>query len=59
MALRGALTKSQAGLVIFSSVSEQKNSKHMTVRLGSYYHFNKQTGLVYTSVSDYHSKGGN
>lgn len=58
-ALRDALTKSQAGLVIFSSVSEQKDSKHMTVRLGSYYHFNKQTGLVYTSVSDYHSKGGN
>ena len=53
MALKEALAKSQAGLVIFSSVSEQKDSKHMTVRLGSYYHFNKRTGLVYTSDSDY------
>lgn len=53
MALKDSLTKCQEGLVIFSSVSEQKDSKHMTVRLGSYYHFNKQTGLVYTSDSDY------
>lgn len=53
MDLKDSLTKCQAGLVIFSSIAEEKDSKHMTVRLGSYYHFNKKTGLVYTSDSDY------
>lgn len=59
MALKEALTKSQAGLVIFSSIAEEKDSRHATFRLGSAYHFNKRAGLVYLPVSDYHSKGVN
>ena len=44
--LRELLTKSRAGLVIFSSVSEEKDSKRSTLRLGSYYHYNQRTGRV-------------
>ena len=44
--LKEVLTKSRAGLVIFSSVSEGKDSKRSTIRLGSYYHYNKRTGRV-------------
>lgn len=44
--LREVLTKSRAGLVIFSSVSEEKDSKRSTIRLGSYYHYNQRTGRV-------------
>ena len=51
--LKEALTKSLAGLVIFSSVSEEKDSRRARLRLGSQYHFNKRTGLVYSSVRDF------
>ena len=44
--LKELLTKSRAGLVIFSSVSEEKDSKRSTLRLGSYYHYNQRTGRV-------------
>ena len=44
--LKEILTKSCAGLVIFSSVSEEKDSKRSTLRLGSYYHYNQRTGRV-------------
>lgn len=51
--LKEALTKSLAGLVIFSSVSEEKDSRKARFRLGSQYHFNKRTGLVYSPVRDF------
>jgi hypothetical protein len=51
--LKEALTKSLAGLVIFSSVSEEKDSRKARLRLGSQYNFNKRTGLVYSSVRDF------
>lgn len=51
--LKEALTKSLAGLVIFSSVSEEKDSRRARLRLGSQYHFNKRTGLVYSPVRDF------
>lgn len=51
--LKEVLTKSLAGLVIFSSVSEEKDSRRARLRLGSHYHFNKQTGLVYSPVRDF------
>lgn len=44
--LREVLTKSHAGFVIFSSVSEEKDSKRSTIRLGSYYHYNQRTGRL-------------
>ena len=51
--LKEALTKSLAGLVIFSSISEEKDSRRARFRLGSQYHFNKRTGLVYSPVRDF------
>ena len=51
--LKEILTKSCAGLVIFSSVSEEKDSRRARFRMGSQYHFNKRTGLVYSSVRDF------
>ena len=52
--LREVLTKSRAGLVIFSSVSEEKDSKQSTLRLGSYYHYNQRTGrLEYMTDRDF------
>ena len=51
--LKEVLTKSCAGLVIFSSVSEEKDSRRTRLRLGSQYHFNKRTGLVYSPVRDF------
>lgn len=51
--LKEVLTKSLAGLVIFSSVSEEKDSRRTRLRLGSQYHFNKRTGLVYSPVRDF------
>ena len=51
--LKEVLAKSCAGLVIFSSVSEEKNSRRTRLRLGSQYHFNKRTGLVYSPVRDF------
>lgn len=52
-ALKKSLAKHEAGLVIFSSVSEEKDSRRARLRLGSQYHFNKRTGLVYSSVRDF------
>ena len=51
--LKEVLTESLAGLVIFSSVSEEKDSRRTRLRLGSQYHFNKRTGLVYSPVRDF------
>lgn len=51
--LKEVLTKFLAGLVIFSSVSEEKDSRRTRLRLGSQYHFNKRTGLVYSPVRDF------
>lgn len=55
-ALKKSLTKHEAGLVIFSSVSEEKDSQNARLRLGSQYHFNKRTGLVYSPVRDFDSQ---
>lgn len=54
-ALKKSLAKHEAGLVIFSSVSEEKDSQNARLRLGSQYHFNKRTGLVYSPVRDFDS----
>lgn len=54
-ALKKSLTMHESGLVIFSSVSEEKNSQNARLRLGSQYHFNKRTGLVYSPVRDFDS----
>lgn len=51
--IKEVLAKSLAGLVIFSSVSEEKDSRRTRLRLGSQYHFNKRTGLVYSPVRDF------
>lgn len=56
-ALREVLTKCQAGLVIFSSIAEEKDSRHASFRLGSTYHFSKKAGLNYLPASDYRSEG--
>ena len=56
-ALVKSLTKHKAGLVIFSSVSEEKNTCNAQFRLGSQYHYNERTGLVYTKVNDYNLQG--
>lgn len=52
-ALKKSLAKHKAGLVIFSSVSEEKDSKNAKFRLGSQYHYNERGGLVYSRVNDY------
>lgn len=52
-ALEKSLTMHKAGLVIFSSVSEEKDSKNAKFRLGSQYHYNERGGLVYSRVNDY------
>ena len=54
-ALSEVLTQSFANLVIFSSISENKYSKHSTVRLGSYYHYNqRERCLEYVSDRDFY-----
>lgn len=51
--LSKSLAKFKAGLVIFSSVSEEKDTKRCTVRLGSFYNYNERTGLTYVSDRDF------
>jgi hypothetical protein len=58
-ALVKSLTQHKAGLVIFSSVSEEKDTRNAQFRLGSQYHYNERTGLVYTRVNDYNIQGYN
>lgn len=59
-ALEKSLTLHKAGLVIFSSVSEEKDSKNAKFRLGSQYHYNERSGLVYSRVNDYNvQRSGN
>lgn len=52
-ALEKSLSMHKACLVIFSSVSEEKDSKNAKFRLGSQYHYNERGGLVYSRVNDY------
>ena len=52
-ALAKVLKSHKAGLMIFSSVSEEKYTKLSTVRLGSWYNYTERTGLEYIPDKDY------
>ena len=59
-ALEKVLKSHKAGLMIFSSVSEEKYTKLSTVRLGSYYNYSERFGLEYMVDKDFTAKkGGN
>lgn len=54
-ALAQVLKSHKAGLMIFSSVSEEKYTKLSTIRLGSWYNYTERTGLEYIPDKDYSS----
>ena len=54
-ALAKVLKNHKAGLVIFSSVSDEKYTDSKTVRLGSWYQYSKRFGLEYKADKDFSS----
>lgn len=54
-ALAKVLKRHKAGLVIFSSVSDEKYTNSKTVRLGSWYQYSERFGLKYIADKDFSS----